>query len=108
MLKHLPHTIGNMTSLKLLDVSYNSLLYLPYEIFKLSTLECLSILTNPCITDQVDIKVNQMDPPKLDELSSAILQQKRFVVSTNVLCVSVYECRIFFLHSYFFFTKFFA
>jgi len=96
MLRCLPQTIGDMQSLKILDVSYNLLMYLPATIIRLR-LQILDISMN---THLMKITYRQYYmTPNLAEISFATLQRHRFVVLIdmlrNVCCV---------MHMYYTFT----
>jgi len=83
MLRCLPQSIGNIQSLKILDVSYNFLEYLPVTILHLQ-LQTFDISMNTYLT-----KSTYQDNyvfPNLTEISFATLQRHRFVVFIDMLC----------------------
>jgi len=83
MLRCLPQTIGDIQSLKILDVSYNLLVYLPATITHLR-LQTLDISMNTYLTDNIN-QSNYVNP-SLAEISFAILQRHRFVVFIDMQC----------------------
>jgi len=82
MLRCLPQNIGDMQSLKILDVSYNLLMYLPATIIHLR-LQTLDISMNTYLMKT--IYQNNFFIPNLTEISFATLQRHRFVVIIDVL-----------------------
>jgi len=88
MLRCLPQTIGDIQSLKILNVSYNLLVYLPATILHLR-LQILDISMNTHLM-KITYQHNYVTP-NLAEISFATLQRHRFVVFIdmlrNVCCV---------------------
>jgi len=82
MLRCLPQTIGNLQSLKILDVSYNLLMYLPATIIRLR-LQTLDISMNTYLTKT--IYQNNFVIPNLTEISVATLQRHRFDIFIDML-----------------------
>jgi len=83
MLRCLPQSIGNIQSLKILDVSYNFLVYLPATILHLQ-LQILDISLNTHLT-KFKFGHNHVNP-NLTEISFATLQRYRFVIFIDMLC----------------------
>jgi len=83
MLRCLPQTIGDIQSLKILDVSYNLLMYLPATIIRLR-LQTLDISMNTYLTKTI-YQCNHMTP-NLTEISLATLQRHRFVIFIDMMC----------------------
>jgi len=79
MLRCLPQSIGNIQSLKILDVSYNLLMYLPGAILHLH-LQTLDISMNTYLTKKSIYGQYKHVIPNLTEISFATLQRYRFVV----------------------------
>jgi len=83
MLRCLPQSIGNIRSLKIFDVSYNLLVYLPGTILYLR-LQTLDISMNTYLTELIFDRTHVF--PNLIEISFATLQRHRFVVLIDMLC----------------------
>jgi len=83
MLRCLPQSIGNIQNLKILDVSYNLLIYLPGTILHLR-LQTLDISMNTNLTKIIYCHYNRVIP-NLAEISFATLQRHRFVVFIDML-----------------------
>jgi len=94
LLQSLPARIRNFANLKIFDVSYNCLLYLPINIFYI--LSHMNISKNPFLSINLHhSRIEYRAVPTLVELSANIVLKHRFVFTTFIfLLLFLFACFI--------------